>query len=312
LHSLLKLSVRAFIAWCALALVGILLIDSSVRILAPSAELLIDILQNDYLSKLSTAGSGGDSQIVMSCTTIRDMHVRTDRLIPAYRTFECARIDSVHALVPVVICLIPALAWPLRRRREAVSRTLAFLLVVPLVFASTTAPLLLGLAHTGMYPGSFTSDAPVHALLQPFVFIELGGNWLIALIAALLGIRSGAILAGRWRGANRTPAPPSSSSSRHMGRPVGAGVMGLAPHKDFLRVRELTFTANRMSKAATLARRLRASRQYLQTFRRLQKLNRAFECERGHFGCAAEPGGACTEELLRLIGNAEDDSDGQS
>jgi len=65
----------------------------------------------------------------------------------------------------------------------------------------------------------------------------------------------------------------------------------------------------RMSKATTLARKVRATRQYLDTFRRLQKLNRAFDCERGHFGCAAEPDGACTDELLRLIGKAADDSD---
>jgi hypothetical protein len=97
-----------------------------------------------------------------------------------------------------------------------------------------------------------------------------------------------------------------------IGGPVRAAATILGPRKDFLRLRELTFTANRMSKATTLARRLRASRQYLQTYRRLRKLNRAFECERGHFGCAAEPGGACTEELLQLIGNAADDSDGQS
>ena len=61
-----------------------------------------------------------------------------------------------------------------------------------------------------------------------------------------------------------------------------------------------------MSKASKLATRARATRQYLQTFRRLQKLNRAFTCEHGHFGCAAEPDGACTDELLRLIGGADD------
>ena len=69
------------------------------------------------------------------------------------------------------------------------------------------------------------------------------------------------------------------------------------------------FFHKRMSKATTLARKIRASRQYMDTFRRLRKLNRAFDCERGHFGCAAEPDGACTEELLHLIGKTADDSD---
>jgi hypothetical protein len=63
-----------------------------------------------------------------------------------------------------------------------------------------------------------------------------------------------------------------------------------------------------VSKATILATKPSAARKYLQTFRRLQQLNRAFDCERGHFGCAAEPDGACTEELLRLLG-ATDDSD---
>jgi len=60
-----------------------------------------------------------------------------------------------------------------------------------------------------------------------------------------------------------------------------------------------------MSKAITLARKASATRKYLQTLRRLQKLNRAFACERGHFGCAAEPNGACADDLLRLIGIAD-------
>ena len=64
-----------------------------------------------------------------------------------------------------------------------------------------------------------------------------------------------------------------------------------------------------MSKATTLAPKVRATRQYLQTFRRLRKLNRAFGCERGHFACAAETGGACTDELLQLIGKTAEDSD---
>jgi len=67
----------------------------------------------------------------------------------------------------------------------------------------------------------------------------------------------------------------------------------------------------RMSKATTLASKARATRQYMETFRRLQKLNRAFDCEHGHFSCAAEPDGACTEELLRLIGKASDHPDGR-
>jgi hypothetical protein len=67
----------------------------------------------------------------------------------------------------------------------------------------------------------------------------------------------------------------------------------------------------RMSKATTLAGKTRATRQYLETFRRLQKLNRAFDCEHGHFSCAAEPDGACTDELLRLIGKPAGDRDGR-
>jgi hypothetical protein len=63
-----------------------------------------------------------------------------------------------------------------------------------------------------------------------------------------------------------------------------------------------------MSKASTLARKPAATRKYMQTFRRLQKRYRAFTCEHGHFGCAAEPRGACTEELLHAIG-ADDDAD---
>jgi len=88
--------------------------------------------------------------------------------------------------------------------------------------------------------------------------------------------------------------------------PQGCGAASQLPPRLVARRR---FVDKRMSKATTLARKVRASRQYMDTFRRLQKLNRAFDCERGHFGCAAEPEGACTDELLHLIGEAADDSD---
>jgi hypothetical protein len=65
-----------------------------------------------------------------------------------------------------------------------------------------------------------------------------------------------------------------------------------------------------MSKATTLARRPSATRKYMQTFRRLRKLNRAFHCEHGHFGCAAEPDGPCIDELLRLTGSDDVESAG--
>jgi hypothetical protein len=77
-------------------------------------------------------------------------------------------------------------------------------------------------------------------------------------------------------------------------------------------VRRRLFFDERMSKASTLASKARATRQYMETFRRLQKLNRAFDCEHGHFSCAAEPDGACTDELLHLIGKSADDRDGRS
>jgi len=66
------------------------------------------------------------------------------------------------------------------------------------------------------------------------------------------------------------------------------------------------FAEDPVGKATTLAARARRTRQYMQTFRRLRNLNRAFACERGHFGCAAESDGAFTDELLHLIGSTGD------
>lgn len=80
------------------------------------------------------------------------------------------------------------IGWPLGARRERRRRVIGAALLLPVMIALTTPVLLLGLVDTVLYPMGFSADGQLRALLQPFVFMEMGGRWLLPLVAATLCI----------------------------------------------------------------------------------------------------------------------------
>jgi hypothetical protein len=190
---LLKYSLRALIAWGLIAAAGFVFADSIVGVFLPAMEGVIDALQSDFTAYLSVAEVRGNSVIVMSCTAARPLALPSGKIVPFLGSFKCASIDTVHALVPIVVYAAAVAAWPISRWREVYRRLLGSLFLVPVVVSLTTPLLLVGLADTSLYPENFQSDKQLTALLQPFVFLESGGNWLLPLMAAVVCVR----IAGR-------------------------------------------------------------------------------------------------------------------
>jgi hypothetical protein len=90
--------------------------------------------------------------------------------------------------VPLIIYAAAVVAWPVGHRREWLKRAVASVLLLPVVILP--GPILLAaLAEMPLHPASFSADSQ-HALMQPFVFMELGGLWLLPLAAACLSIRA--------------------------------------------------------------------------------------------------------------------------
>ena len=75
------------------------------------------------------------------------------------------------------------------------------IVLLPIVLSLTTPVLLVGLVKSILYPDLFRTDSQLTALLQPFVVVEMGGAWLVPLIAAAISIQVASM-----RGKRTTPA----------------------------------------------------------------------------------------------------------
>jgi hypothetical protein len=187
----LQHSLRGLGLWCLLSIVAFLWARPIEALLTPFIEGVVDLFESDYAAQVAVVDSKDGPEIEMTCVANRPLRLPNGTLVPFLGSFRCARTDAVHALAPLVVFGVGLLAWPLASRRELVRRLLWGVPLFALVVALTTPLLLSGLANTVLRPDTFRSDAQLTALLQPFVFMEMGGLFLVPLLAACLGIRLG-------------------------------------------------------------------------------------------------------------------------
>jgi hypothetical protein len=206
---LIKLSLRGVLIWCLLSAAGFIFARPIASALSPMMESMIDAMQADFVADISIVDGHSGPVISLSCTATHQLVVPHGRTIPFLGTFKCASTDAIHALVPMVIYLVAVVGWPMIRRREILRRILGSLLLLPVVVWLTTPLLLVGLVKSRLHPESFSSNAQLTALLQPFVFMEMGGLWLLPLAAALVCIRIAAL-------PSRNAAPEVMPASRQV------------------------------------------------------------------------------------------------
>lgn len=195
INTLFKTGLRSIVAWCLLSAAGILFARPIAAALSPMMERVIDAVQPTFAAHLSVVDSRDGLSVAMTCTAKREIVFPQGRIVPLDGSFKCGSVDALHALVPMVIFLVAVTAWPIAGRREAVGRFVASLVLLPCVVALTTPVLLLGRVEAALDPSTFRAESQLTALLQPFVFMEMGGRWLLPLITAFLAIRVAAMLA---------------------------------------------------------------------------------------------------------------------
>ncbi len=153
-------------------------------------EITIDVAQRDYLPHLSVVKVQGNTRIMMSCTAIRPLVFSNGHTLAPYETLDCAYIDGVHVLVPPIVFLVAVVSWPASRWAEWRGRILISLPMLLCVVALTTTDLFIGLERMARIPGRVNGIGDQMAvLMQPFIFMELGGRWLLPLLAAAACIR---------------------------------------------------------------------------------------------------------------------------
>jgi len=158
--------------------------------LTPIMESMIEQMQSDYVAHLSIIDRHGNPQIIMSCTALRRFALPSGQIIPFLGTVDCAYMDAVHALVPMVIFLVAVVAWPARDRTEVRKRIMLAALILPCVVGLAAPMVLVGLEHRGRNPDLYGGGGgEMTALLQPFAFMEMGGRWLFPVLGAVLSIQ---------------------------------------------------------------------------------------------------------------------------
>lgn len=187
---LLRVSLRAALAWCVLSIAGFIFVRPIVSTMIPLMETMIDHMQSDYMARLALTEVHGNTELIMSCTATRKLLLPGGRIVPFLGTVDCAYMDAIHALVPIVIFLVAVVGWPTVDSREARRRSLAALLMMPCIVALSAPTALVGLESMGRNPDLFTpTPGSITAFLQPFAFLEMGGRWVLPLLAAVACVR---------------------------------------------------------------------------------------------------------------------------
>jgi hypothetical protein len=188
--TLVRISLRAFLAWCVVSAAGFVFVHPILRAFMPLLEFTIDTMQSGYRSHLSLIDAQGISRIVMSCTADRPISLPSGEFIPPNVGVNCAYMDAVHALVPIVIFLVTVVGWPAVGSSERRKRTIAALIALPCVVMLTTPIVLVSLENMGRHPEQYNgARGQLVALMQPFAVMEMGGRWLLPLVAAVFCIR---------------------------------------------------------------------------------------------------------------------------
>jgi hypothetical protein len=153
-------------------------------------EGMIDDMQADYMARLAFIDVLGNPEITMSCRATHELFLPGGRIIPFLGTVDCARMDAFHALVPLVIFLVAVVGWPTRDWSETRKRIVVALLMMPCIVVLSAPMVLVGLEDMGRNPDLYIpTPGKVTTYLQPFVFMEMGGRWLLPLLTALACIR---------------------------------------------------------------------------------------------------------------------------
>lgn len=173
------------LAWALLSALGWYFGEWLAGLLALMIDLVLRWMAPEFAPALQVVPVGHNFLIKLSALALQPIPLTTAKAYPVGRQFA-ASIGLLHALLPVVICLSILLAWPVRRRGQRLFLLLAGLAAAPFVIALTSPPLLLGLIEINFQEtaGQLNETRPEPLVLSWMIFCEMGGNWLLGLLAA--------------------------------------------------------------------------------------------------------------------------------
>ena len=187
---LLTLGLKALLAWSVLSGLGWYFGEALGTGLLPWFEFIIHQVSPDYSPQLKLIPENHDFTIYMNATLLNPVFLGGTLGLKA--GFEItAATHLMHTLVPIVIELSILLVWPVNGWRERLM-LLSLGLVTSMLVVGATAPFVL-LGNLEIYLQLLADQANVNRpepwTLTWMIFNEMGGRWVLPVIAAVLCIR---------------------------------------------------------------------------------------------------------------------------
>jgi hypothetical protein len=206
----IAIAVRTLLAWIALSALGILLAKALGDSLLPLLEVVIRLVTQDYAPALKLLPEQHDIQIVLSGLVMRPLHLTESLAIPP-GTELTAQTHLLHTLVPAVIELTAVFAWPVSGWPERLVGILLGIVTAIAVIAVSAPFVLIGTIEISLQEWVATSGGqrPEPWALTWMLFCEMGGRWLLAVLAAIASIQTAKALI-----AHRMSKPPKTTSEK--------------------------------------------------------------------------------------------------
>ncbi|MFO1435539.1 MAG: hypothetical protein U1F34_03950 [Gammaproteobacteria bacterium] len=180
---------RLLCIWLLLSVIGVAAGKQILTPFIPLLESTTDTVMQDYSCRLSIVRESSDLRVMAALTATRPLPIAAEVGIPAGTTLN-TQIDVVHQLVPLTILLVLVAAWPATNVRIWLIRCGIGLLLCPVLLMATTPIQIAGLTEIAFqeYAVKLSAMRPKPFSLYFMLFLESGGRWLMALLAAALTV----------------------------------------------------------------------------------------------------------------------------
>ena len=192
-RELIVLLLKGLLAWLVLSVLVWYFGGGLIKALFPLLNAVMSSISPEIspgLKLLNLAQSQLDASIELSAWTLRPIYLNEKQFIPPGTDLKSST-HLLHVLVPMVIEGSILLVWPVQRwQQRAMLIGLGLLAAVLVVMAILPAHLLAQM-EISFQDVALTADQPrpVPWFVDWMVFCEMGGRWLLGVLAAWLCIQ---------------------------------------------------------------------------------------------------------------------------
>jgi hypothetical protein len=190
---LFSLTVKGLLAWLALSSLVLFFGEGLITGVFPLLKAVMIWMAPDLspsLHVVKSAQSLFDYAIELSAWVLQPIYLNANQFIPPPTVLKSSA-HLLHSFVPMVIEGSILLIWPVQHWRQRLLLIGLGLLTAVLVIMATLPSLLLGKLEISFQDiaESGNNPRPIPWFVDWMVFCELGGRWLLGIVAAWLCIQ---------------------------------------------------------------------------------------------------------------------------